>query len=80
MTSAAAVVMIAMTLVGETSGRRAQAIAAAVPAVTCALLALGLGVLAAWSPVTPVMIILGLIILCSTQALRTHASMSTSRG
>jgi CHASE2 domain-containing sensor protein len=67
--------MMAMAVVGETFSRRAQRTAAAVPAITCALLALGLGVVAAWSPVTPVMIILGLIALCSTQAMRTHAAI-----
>ena len=80
MTSAAAVVMIAMAVVGGTFSRRTQMITAAVPAVTCSLLAMGLGVVAAWSPVTPVIIILGLIALCSVQALRVHASMGTSRG
>ena len=80
MTSAAAVVMIAMAVVGGTFSRRAQLIPAALPAVTCSLLAIGLGVVAAWSPVTPVMIILGLIGLCSAQALRVHVSMSASRG
>lgn len=76
MTSAAALVMMAMSVVSETFSRRARTTAAAVPAITCALLALGLGVVAAWSPVTPVMIILGLIALCSTQAIRTHASIA----
>lgn len=80
MTSAAAVVMIAMAVVGGTFSRRAQMIAAAVPAVTCSLLAIGLGFVAAWSPVTPVIVILGLIALCSAQALRIHASMGASRG
>jgi low temperature requirement protein LtrA len=80
MTSAAAVVMIAMAVVGGTFSRRAQMIAAAVPAVTCSALAIGLGVVAAWSPVTPVIIILGLIALCSAQAMRGHVSMGTSPG
>jgi low temperature requirement protein LtrA len=77
MTSAAAVVMIAMAVVGGTFSRRAQMIAAAVPAITCSLLAIGLGVVAALSPVAPVVIILGLIALCSAQALRVHAAMRT---
>ena len=80
MTSAGAVVMIAMAVIGGTFSRRAQMIAALVPAATCSLLTIGLGVVAAWSPVTPVMIILGLIALCSAQALRVHVSMGTSHG
>jgi low temperature requirement protein LtrA len=80
MTSAAAVVMIAMAVVGGTFSRRAQMIAAAAPAVACALLAIGLGAVAAWSPITPVIIIIGLIALCSAQALRIRVSMGRSRG
>jgi low temperature requirement protein LtrA len=75
MTTAAAVVMIAMAIIGGTFARRAQMTAAAVPGVTCAGLAIGLGLGAARSPVTPVFIVVGLIALCSAQALRVHAAV-----
>jgi low temperature requirement protein LtrA len=80
MTGAAAVAMIAMAVVGGTSSRRAQAITAALPAITCSLLSVALGAVAAWSPLTPVAVVLGLILLCSVPALRVHVSMGTPRG
>lgn len=80
MTVAAAVVMIAMAVIGGTFGRKEQLASTAVPAVTCAALAIALGVIAAWSPLTPVLIILGLTVLCSAQALRVHATMRASHG
>lgn len=74
MTGAAALVMVAMAVVSGTFSRRAQMSGTAVPVLTCALLAVGLGVIAALSPVTPVLIILGLIVLCSAQAWRVRIS------
>lgn len=80
MTSAAAVVMVTMAVIGGSFSRRAQMISVAALAVACSLSAIGLGIMAAWSPITPVLIILGLIALCSVQAVRTHASMRVAQG
>jgi low temperature requirement protein LtrA len=80
MTGAAAVVMIAMAVIGGTFSGRSQIISTAVPTVTCSLLAVALGLAAASSPRAPIIIILGLIALCSAQALRVHASTRASHG
>jgi low temperature requirement protein LtrA len=80
MTGAAAMVMVAMAVIGGAFGGRARVISTAVPAVTCSLLAMGLGLVATSSPLAPVIIILGLIGLSSAQALRVHASTRTSHG
>jgi low temperature requirement protein LtrA len=80
MTSAAAIVMVAMAVIGGTFSSKGQMISTAVPAVACSLLAIALGLAAAWSSLTPLIIILGLMALCSAQALRVHASMRTSNG
>jgi low temperature requirement protein LtrA len=80
MTSSAAVVMVAMAAITGTFARHRRATAGIVAAVTSALLAIGLGHLAGSSPLTPVLIIVGLITLCSAQALATHAAARMARG
>jgi low temperature requirement protein LtrA len=80
MTGAAAVVMVTMAVIGGTLSRRAHLISVAALASACSLSAIGLGIMAAWSPVAPVIIILDLIALCSVQAVRTQASIRAVQG
>jgi low temperature requirement protein LtrA len=80
MTSAAALVMVAMAVIGGTFSSKAHVISTAVPAVTCSLLAVALGLVATSSPLAPIVILLGLIGLCSAQALRVLASTRASHG
>jgi low temperature requirement protein LtrA len=80
MTSAAAVVMVAMAAITATMSHGRSRLRGAAPALASSVLAVTLGIGAAISPLAPLTIIVGLITLCSVQALSTHASMRPSRG
>jgi low temperature requirement protein LtrA len=80
MTSAAAVLMIAMAAITGTFTQRERAVSRAVPVLAVSALAIGLGVFAALSPITPLTIIVGLITLCAVQARTTQAAMHVARG
>jgi hypothetical protein len=58
--------------------RRARSVSRAVPVLAVSALAIGLGVVAALSPMTPLTIIVGLITLCAVQARTTQ--MHVARG
>ena len=79
MTSAAAVVMVAMAAITTTMSHGRSRLRGAAPALASSVLAVTLGIGAAISPLAPLTIIIGLITLCSVQALSTHASMHPSR-
>jgi hypothetical protein len=50
------------------------------PLFVVSLLAIGLGIVAALSPITPVTIIIGLITLCAVQVRTTRSAMHGARG
>jgi low temperature requirement protein LtrA len=80
MTSAAAVVMVAMAAITATMSHGRTMLRGAGPALVSSVLAVTLGIGAAISPLAPLTLIVGLITLCSIQALSTHATMRPSRG
>jgi low temperature requirement protein LtrA len=69
MTAAAAVIMLAMAAISGRSARRGRIVPDSLPVVALPALAVGLGAIAAMSPIGPVVIIVGLIVLCSVQAM-----------
>ena len=79
MTGSAALVMIAMAAIAGTFTRRGFTAAGTTSAFLSAVLAVGLGYLTAAAPTTPLIIIIGLIALCSAQALSIHASTRGAR-
>jgi uncharacterized membrane protein len=80
MTSAAAVLMVSMAAIAGTFTQREPSVTRAVSVVAVSALAIGLGVVAALSPMTPLIIIVGLITLCAVQARTTRAAMHVARG
>jgi len=80
MTSAAAVVMIAMAAITGAFTQRDRLLSGALPALGVSVLSIGLGIGAALSPITPVAIIIGLITLCAVQAQTTNAAVHVARG
>ena len=80
MTSAAAVMMVAMAAITATMSHGRGRLRGAAPALASSVLAVALGMGAAISPVAPLAIIVGLITLCSVQALSTHGFMRRSGG
>jgi hypothetical protein len=80
MTSAAAVVMIAMAAITGTFTQRERLVSGALPVLAVSVLAIGLGIVTALSAITPVAIIIGLITLCAVQARTTRSAMPVARG
>ena len=80
MTSAAAVVMIAMAAITGAFTHRDRLLSGALPALGVSMLSIGLGIVAALSPITPVAIIIGLITLCAVQARTTNSAAHVARG
>ena len=75
MSAAGALVMLAMAAISGRFTRRGQVFADVFPVMALALLAVCLGVVAAMSPLLPVVIIVGLMVLCSVQAVTMRASL-----
>ena len=80
MTGAAAVLMIAMAAIAGTFTQRERLVSRAVAVLAVSALAIGLGVVAALSPMTPLAIIVGLITLCAVQARTAQSAMHVVRG
>ena len=69
-----------MAAITGTFTQRERFVSRALPVLAVSALAVGLGIVAALSPITPLAIIVGLITLCVVQARTTQSKMHVARG